>query len=59
MSDQHQLTDITIRNELPEVKQRLKNIADNNGQTVSSFMKMKIREILKQYPEHMQQKDEG
>jgi hypothetical protein len=47
--------EIQITNVQPEIKQQLKNIADYEGKTVSQFMRMKINEISRAYPDEVKQ----
>lgn len=44
---------IKITHVSPKVHEEIKNIADNVGVSVSSFLKPKLREIADSYPEKM------
>jgi len=49
--------DIFIRNAGKGLKQELTNIAANNGQTLSGFLKPHLREIRDKYPESERRAD--
>lgn len=44
---------MSIRGVNDQLKQDLKNIADNLGDSVSSLIKPKLRELRDSYPEHL------
>lgn len=49
---------ITVRNVPVPMKKAIENIAENEGMTISTFLKQHFRAIVNSYPENMKQKQE-
>lgn len=45
--------DMTLRNVPTPVKEAIENIARNQGESVTGFMKSHLRKIVQEYPENM------
>lgn len=58
-SEKKKYSDLRIRSVNQQVRDEIKNIAQNEGQTISSFLKPHLRKIAESYPPQMRLKNKG